>query len=297
MNLPGRYLANSHGAVDPSYPASEKPYTAMSSAVARAASRYAAFGGAQDARCVLDILDDWASAGSLLDYSVKESQQAWYVTEWTAAAASLALSVVRAESALPPEQLQRVTGWLDRVGHKDISEPAGPTSCCNNHAYWRGLMAVAIGVVAKDDALFRYGIARYLDAVEQIAADGSLPLEMARHELALHYQNFALLPLVGIAELAQRQGYDLYAQQSHSGRTIHDAVRFMLESLDDPALAKRHAGAVQDLHALKPGARNLAWMEAYRRRFPSPRFARWVPKPPFEPLLGGDSGVYWRKLQ
>jgi len=296
MKLPGRYLSGSHGAVDPAYTAAEKLYVKMWDAVSRAASRYAAFGEPEDAICVLNILDDWAGAGALLDYSAKESQQAWFVAEWSGAAAGLALSVVRSEPGLPLEQLRRVVGWLGRVAHKQISEPTGPTSCCNNHAAWRGLMAAAIGVVAKDDSLFRYGVGRYLDTLEQITADGSLPLEMARHESALHYQSFTLLPMVGIAELAQRQGYDLYARQSRSGRTIHDAVRFLLDALDDPALVERHAGVRQDLKSFKAGGRNLAWMEAYRRRFPSPRFERWLTTAPFEPLLGGASRVYWRTL-
>ncbi len=293
MKLPGRYLSASHGAVDPANVAAEKPYNTMSSAVARAASRYAAFDTPEDAACALDILDDWARAGALLDYSAKESQQAWFVVEWTAAAAGLALSMVRAEPSLPPEQLQRVIGWLDRVAHKQISEPTGPTSCCNNHAAWRGLMAASIGVVAKDDELFRYGIARYLDTLEQIAADGSLPLEMARHELALHYQNFTILPLIGIAELAHRQGYDLYARRSRSGRSVHDAVRFLLDALDDPAVVKRHASEPQDLHAFKPGRGDLAWMGPYQRRFPSPRFDLWLTTGPLEPKLGGGVRIYW----
>lgn len=296
MKLPGYYIGGSHGAVDPAYLPAKKPYNRMWDAVSRAASRYAAFGEPEDAQCVLNILDDWARAEALLDYSVKESSQAWFVAEWSGGAAGLALSVVRAEPTLPPEQLKRVIGWLNRVARKQISEPAGPTSCCNNHSDWRGLMAASIGVVAKDDELFRYGIARYLDTLEQIAADGSLPLEMARHELALHYQNFALLPLIGIAELAQRQGYDLYARQSRSGRTIHDAVRFLLDGLDDPSLLKRYASEPQDFHSLKPGSRGFSWMEAYRRRFPSPRFDRWLTAPPFEPRLGGDTRVYWSPL-
>jgi poly(beta-D-mannuronate) lyase len=190
--------------------------------------------------------------------------------------------------------LNVVTDWLVRVARKQLAEPQGPTSCCNNHAAWRGLMATAIGVVAADDTLFSRGVAGYDAQLEQIAPDGSLPLEMARQDRALHYQNYALLPLVGIAELASRQGYDLYSHRSRGGRSIHDAVGFMLAALEDPAIVARLAGAPQDLRWLQPGHRDFGWMEAYRRRFPSRAFDRHLPSAPFEPQLGGSTAVYWR---
>jgi poly(beta-D-mannuronate) lyase len=294
MRLPRYYLNVMYGPVDPTYEAAEQPYAALWSAVSLRASRYAAFGEAADARCVLDVLDDWARAGALLDYSRRESPQAWYMVEWAASASGLAFSVIRGEPSLPPERRVAVIAWLVQVATKQIGEPSDPISCCNNHAAWRGLMAAAIGVVAQDDALFDYGVHRFLRMLDQIAPDGSLPLEMIRRERALHYQNYAILPMIGIAELALRQGYDVYAARSGSGRGLQDAVRFLLAGLADPAPVAQFAGAPQELRYLRPAHRDLAWMEAYRRRFPSPSFDRHLPTAPFEPLLGGSSAVYWR---
>jgi poly(beta-D-mannuronate) lyase len=294
MRLPRYYLNVMSGPVDPTYEAAERPYAALWSAVSLRASRYAAFGKPDDARCVLDMLDDWARAGALLDYSRRESPQAWYMVEWAASASGLALSMVRGEPSLPPERRAAVIAWLVQVASKQIGEPSDPISCCNNHAAWRGLMAAAIGIVARDDALFDYGVRRFLRMLDQIAPDGSLPLEMIRRERALHYQNYAILPMVGIAELALRQGYDLYTARSGSGRGLQDAVRFLLAGLADPAPVAQFAGVPQELRYLRPGHRDLAWMEAYRRRFPSPAFDRHLPVAPFEPLLGGSSAVYWR---
>jgi len=296
MILPNYYLNLTDGPIDPRYEAAAQPYVAMWTAVSGRASRYVARGDSRDAGCVLDILEDWARAGALLDYAKDESPQAWFMVEWAAGAAGIALSVVRADPALPPDGVRRVTGWLVQVARKQIAEPTGPVTRCNNHAAWRGLMATAIGVVAADDALFRYGIERYLDLLEQIAADGSLPLEMARKDRALHYQNYAILPLVGIAEFADRQGYDLHAARSRAGRTLHDAVRFLLAGLDDPTTVERLAGTPQTLRSLRPGHGDLAWMEAYRRRFPAAAFERHLPTAPFEPLLGGSAGIYWRAI-
>jgi len=296
VRLPHYYLNLQYGPVDPRYADAERPYASMWTTATRAASRYAAFAEPADARCVFDVLEDWAKVDALLDYSAKESRQAWFVVEWAASAAGLALSVARAEPSVPAEQRIRVLAWLTRVVRKQISEPSGPISCCNNHAHWRGLMAMAAGVVTRDDELFRYGVMRFRDALDGIAADGSFPLEMDRHERALHYQNYALLPLVGIAELASRQGYDLYKEHGRASRSIHDAVRFLLAALDDQSLVRRYASEPQYLGAFRPGTGDLAWMEAYRRRFPSPRFERFLTSAPFQPLLGGETLVYWHPL-
>ena len=40
--------------------------------------------------------------------------------------------------------------WLHKVSRKQISYPGGDNTCCNNHAYWRGLHATMIGVLAND---------------------------------------------------------------------------------------------------------------------------------------------------
>ncbi len=50
-----------------------------------------------------------------------------------------------------------------------------------------------------------------------------------------HYQGFALQPLVVIAELATRQGVDLYAY-SANGHTLRDAIVFFGRAVDDPSL-------------------------------------------------------------
>ncbi len=294
MGLPHYYLNGTHGAVDPRYADAEAPYAAMWLAVSGGASRYAAFAEPAEAACVLAVLGRWADAEALLDYSGRESQQAWFMVEWAASAAGVALSVVRAEPSLPRDRLAHVIAWLARVAHKQIADPV-EVGCCNNHAAWRGLMATAIGVVARDDRLFRYGVVQYRAEISRLTADGWWPLEMWRKDRALHYHNYAILPLVGIAEFAARQGTDLYAVVGLSGRTLHDAVGFLLRALDDPAVITALAGEPQTLRSLRPGHRDLAWMEAYRRRFPSPAFDRHLPTPPFEPLLGGSTAVYWRR--
>jgi poly(beta-D-mannuronate) lyase len=70
---------------------------------------------------------------------------------------------------------------------------------------------------------------------------------MARHENAIHYQGFALQPLVTIAQFAARQGYDLYGYKAH-GRTLRDAIIFFGRAVDDAALVMPYTSDPQSIH-------------------------------------------------
>jgi poly(beta-D-mannuronate) lyase len=296
MIIPDYYLEGSHGPVNPAHATAGAPYVAMWKAVARAATRYVATGDSAEAVCLLSILGAWADAGALLNYTHEESRQAWFTVQWATAAAALALSVARGAPEVDPAQLDTVTAWLVKVaGHQLSQLPPNPgpgvTSARNNHAHWRGLMAAAVGVVADKDELFRRGLQAFVEAVANLDENGAWPLEMERHERALHYQSFALQPLILIAELAKRQQIDLYAVEPH-GRSIHDAVHFLLRAIDDPTLTTHYTPEPQDLDSLKPGSAGHAWAEFYDRRFPGKGAAVLLTAPLFNSWLGGGATVY-----
>ena len=271
MVIPPRYASGNHGPLHPDYEATVQLYRDFESNAATFANQYVAFGQPRYTQCLLSHLDRWVQAEALLDYTVSTekgaSNQAWYQAEWSASAAALALSQVVKEPSLDGEVLKRVIAWLHRVSLKQISYPGGDNTCCNNHAYWRGVHATMVGVLANDAELFRWGLGRYRLAIDQIASDGSWPLEIARHEQALHYQNYALLPLVTIAEIAAQQGIDLYGYEAH-GRSIHNAVDYLVSALAQ-ARATTSPGDKPplDLRAFAPGRGDQAWAEFYRARF------------------------------
>ncbi len=274
MVIPGRYVSGGHGPVRPDYDAAVAPYREFERRVAVLANQYLLHGQARYARCLLQQLGDWADADALTAYTVDErpgaSNQAWYQAEWSIAAAALALSQVVAEPTLDPGRLAQVIAWLQRASRKQISYPGGRSTCCNNHAYWRGLHATMVGVLANDPALYRWGLGRYALAIEHLApagTDAHWPLESARKELALHYHNFALLPLVLTAEIAAQQGLDLYAYRV-DGRDLHSAVRYLSRSWNTPA-AWPAQGLLpqQDRRAFTPGHGDQTWAAFYRARF------------------------------
>jgi poly(beta-D-mannuronate) lyase len=243
MIIPHHYLSGSSGPTNPAEHAATRVYESFEARVTAGMNQYLATGSHAESACALAQLDTWAQAHALLDYDREESSQAWYQVEWTLSAVGVSDSVLVNDATLDPAQQKRVTAWLDAAAHKDISFEK-PNDTNNNHHYWRGLAATAIGVTADDAQLFRFGLDTYKEAIADIDKNGAFPKEMARHENAIHYQGFALEPLVLIAQFASRQNVDLYAYQSH-GRTLRDAIIFFGNAAADPSLVKPYTDDAQ----------------------------------------------------
>lgn len=273
-----------------------RPLFAFEAQATGFAADYAKSGDPAYARCLVELLGQWAARGALLAFDYDGNQgQAWYAVQWSAASAGLAYSVVRAAPSLADADKRAVEAWLAAVATHQTGYPGTSVTCCNNHLYWRGLEAAIAGVVADDDRLFQYGIRAFLAALEAMRPDGSLPHETARGARALHYQNFAVLPLVFLAEVAARQGYDLYGL-AIEGRDLHLAVRFVLRALDDPAALRRYTAEAQDLGFIERRA-ELNWLEPYHRRFPSAGTARWLARlrPLSHAWTGGPATLYFAR--
>ncbi|MGD0740591.1 MAG: alginate lyase family protein, partial [Terracidiphilus sp.] len=234
INIPRHYLNGSSGPTNPAEAAATRVYSLFEERITAGMNQYVATGSHAESACALAQLDAWAQGHALLDYDRVESPQAWYQVEWTLSAAGITDSVLVNDTTLDQAQQQRVTAWLDKAAHKDISfERPGDTG--NNHHDWRALAATAIGITAGDDELLRFGIETYKESIGTIDAQGAFPREMIRHENATHYQGFALQPLVLIAEFAERQGVDLYNYKAN-GHSLRDAIIFFGRAVDDPRL-------------------------------------------------------------
>ena len=242
IDIPHHYLNGSNGPTNPAEAAATRIYGAFENRITAGMNQYVATGNHAESACALAHHDACAQATALLNYDPKESSQAWFQVEWTLSSAGTTDSVLVNDATLDPAQQARVTAWLDIAAHKLISyEKPGDG---NNHHYWRALAATSIGVTASDNALFQFGIDTYQQAISQLDNNGAFPLEMARHERAIHYQGFALQPLIVIAEFATRQGIDLYAYQSHK-RTLRDAILFYGHAIDNPSLVKPYTSETQ----------------------------------------------------
>ncbi len=247
---------------------------------------------------MLDALTAWANGGALLTYAVGRldspalvaryrSNEAWNEVAFTTASIALSFSVVRSEPTLNQAKRARVVAWLDKVASKLIDEkmPFGRPADENGMRTWRGLAAAATGVVSADDKLFRWGLSQYRNAIDQLDDDGAWPLEMDRGPAALHGQDEEIAPLVLIAELASRQGVDLYPYEKH-GRTLRTAIFFLMTSLADPAALPKRVQQPQTIDITNPEA--FDWLEFYNARFNDPELATWLIGKTFAVRLAGS---------
>ncbi len=290
QDIPRHYLNDSHGPTNPAEHAAAAPYENVQRVAALGANRYLLTGDPAEANCVIHILLPWARSHVMLDYDAKTQRQLWYECEWTIESLALSVSVVRGEPTLNPAERDEVITWLHQATQKLLAGDSGSTTSRNNHFYFRGLAATAVGVISNDNQLFQYGLATYATAIGELSPDGSFPLEMARHEMAIHYQAFAIEPLVMIAQLALRQGYNIFPlEQNH--HTLADAIAFLNRTIADPKIVKKYASEPQQLN-FTPGSSALAWLEFWNARKPSPEWAPYLTKPFFDDRLAGSTTLY-----
>jgi poly(beta-D-mannuronate) lyase len=298
-DIPSRYKSGSHGELNPEEHALSEPYYKIQDVAAWGADKYLATGDPNEAACVIQALLPWAQSRALLDYNAKDDMVVWFQSTWTVASLSLSVSIIRGEPKLNVADRDRVIAWLHDAAWKAVSETRGPNSATssNNHFFWRGLAATAAGVISGDNKLFTLGLRTYATAIGEIDDQGAFPQEMARHELALHYQSFAIEPLVMIAELAHRQGIDIYGLEEH-GRHLSDAVGFLARALTDPSIVKKYTPETQQTDPdLQPGSALLAWTELWTTRTGDTALQMLLQKPFFESRLAGCTTLFAAPVQ
>ena len=292
IEIPRRYVSGGHGEVDPRESALSQPYYKIQRLAADGANRYLIGGDHHESACVLDALERWAAAGTLHNYDAEHDSQAWDQVGWTVASLSLSVSVIEEDENLNDTELRHVILWLHHVTEKLIAQrkKSGELRANeNNLSYWRGLAATSVGILSSDDEMFTWGALQYQRAIGQLDKDGSWPLEMERKELALHYQSFALEPLVMIAELARRQGIDLYSLSVH-GRSLGDAVTFLSNAIKDPRLAEKHSGSSQKIDLEADDF--FSWLEFWNARFGPSGLEIYLNHPWFASRLSGSTTLY-----
>ena len=204
-----------------------------------------------------------------------------------------AWEVLRVDPLLSAEDRSRIEAWIDRRVAYATEPFGGPNGQTNpfNVGYTVAGLRMAWGVIRGDHAAFAEGVERVYLGLHQMRRDGSFPREVARGSCALFYQSVQTTALVYMAEVAAQQGYDLYALDVE-GKTVHDAIRFILDVVDNPSALLAYAaaepqncgwppGTPMDFNAVRRtemsgrgsqysyGKTESAWIEPYLRRFPT----------------------------
>ncbi|GGE98860.1 hypothetical protein GCM10011611_00470 [Aliidongia dinghuensis] len=245
---------------------------------------------AGDRACLTDLLGTWARADAMM--APIRGYQGYYERSWAGTDFALALLRFRPPGRTASDVPAVVTNWLVRIaaGTRDAE---AINHLHNNLVYWAGLDLAAIGTLANRPDLVDAGIARAREGVRDILQNGTLERELKRGDRALHYHNFALIPLVFTAELARARGVDLYAENNGAIRRLADLV---IKAVQNPASFAAYSATPQQLFPWTFTS-DLAWMEPYEARFHDPRLlALMAPRRPFINLrLGGNVTAAWRQ--
>lgn len=292
MIIPPHYISGGHGPINPAEALATRPYNDFERRVTAGMNQWLITASKDEAQCAQQQIDAWAQAGALLEYDPKESSQAWYQVEWTLSAIAISESVLVNEPSLDPAQVKRDIQWMNKVAHRTVDfDKAGKQT--NNHHYWRGLAAAATGVISSDNNLFDWGVGVYKQAINELDQRGALPQEMARHERAIHYQSFALQPLVSLAQFAEQQHVPLYQYRSPTGRTVIDAANFLGEALANPQIIKTYTPDEQLVDDL--GADFFSFAEFYSHHVDPANIPasilKGLSRPSFATRIGGSTTV------
>lgn len=280
-----RFYADAKGSlVDPDKAARHKAETAplavflrhVTSEADKALRRSKTADAAVAAQCALRWLAAWAKAGALL--GTMGSQQAEAERKWDFTGSALAYLKLKRFATV--EQTAAIEPWLIQLADvsRDFFNDAGHKR--NNHWYWLGLGLGATGLATGSERHWKEARSIMHDAARDIAADGTLPLELARGTRALHYHVFAAMPLVTLAELGRARGEDFYAL---GGGALDRLVDVTVRGLVAPELFDKLAGEAQE----RPVALGAGWLPLYQ----STHQRAWAGQPALKTghrWLGGD---------
>ena len=141
--------------------------------------------------------------------------------------------------------------WLQTS--KNASDEAAST---NNHGSFFDMQEAALALATGQRTLARSIVttAETQRLNVQIAADGSLPLELSRTR-SFHYSTFDLVALTRLAMIGRHVGVDLWHYSTPGGGTLSKAVDFVVPAATGqaawtyPELQFQAFAAVDDIHA------------------------------------------------
>lgn len=245
------------------------------------------------ADCVERAILPWIEADALSDL---KTQGANLSAPSRVGGIAFAYAALRAHDPTAPGNPE-IEAWLLNRARQTMAyfdEEAPPRASQNNLRAWAGLSVARIGLTLDNAELIDWAEGTVRLVACTAAPDGSLPNEMWRGKLALHYQMHAVAPLVTTAALLDGARPGLFAA---CDRAIPRIVNFTMSALEDPTLVEEITGKPQSLGGKKHPPRDfeLAWVPAYLAFNPDPELAKRVEgiKVLGNSKLGGNQRLLW----
>jgi poly(beta-D-mannuronate) lyase len=272
------------------YNAVQEQFRGVTADSIAAAEKFRSTGSKAAAECVLKILDAEADAGAMT--GTMASNQSYYVQNWTIGALAVTWLKVRGAEPGTAADRAKAIAWMAKVAGSTEEyftqrHIKGTNDGTNNHYYWAGFAVMAAGIAADDRKLFDWGVSTYNEAMSRIQPDGTLPLEMARGQRALHYHVFALAPLTMMAEMGYANGLDLYNANNGALKRLIDVTA---AGLVNNSLFTAQAKVAQDTPE-KSGLKSedVIWLVPYLSHYPDANLSRLLHSATLKPFgyLGG----------
>jgi poly(beta-D-mannuronate) lyase len=212
------------------------------------------------ADCVAHQLATWARANALTQNIEQNHEvgrhQAIMLQAWSLAGFTFAYMKLGERPHDNPDD-RDMKRWLRVLADSVMKEYSDRGSTwyrkrSSNHGLWAGLAVANAGIVLNEKAKLDFGLALLQEGLAVVAANGSLPEEMARGDRALLYQNFATMPIVALAAVAYANGRELTAAQQQA------LVRLLRFDLDTIKQARTTGGNALPKHVDKSA---LSWAD------------------------------------
>ena len=158
------------------------------------------FADSDDSDTALEWMVAWAKAGAYLGKI--DGKQAEYQRKWDLCGICLAYYKVK-DKATPAQKII-IEDWLNTYATRVINFFDPSKHKKNNQYYWVGLAALSAYIVLDKPRYFDKAVNIFLDSLNAINDDGSLPLELDRDDRALHYHCFACMPLMMMAAIREK---------------------------------------------------------------------------------------------
>lgn len=282
LTTDGFYADSKGSIVDPvkmkAYNESAGPYKELGNVTVAAADAYRTTGSRAAAQCVRQLLN--TAAKDRVFTGKMSSTQAYFVQGWTIGGLAIAYLKVRDSGVISAAEAAADVAWMKQVAQQTLDFYDGKTRFTggwqnNNHRYWAGVEIAAVGVAANDRSMLDWAIAAYRTGIALIQPDGTSPEELRRGQRALHYHLYAAAPLVFIAEFAEDNGIDLYAERDHA---LAKLIKRSTDGLLDSSYFQQKTGIKQDLPNGPPSAEAIGWAVPYVKRFPDPTISALIAK-------------------
>ncbi len=197
-----------------------------------------------------------------------------------------ALGVAEEFLPMPEDERKVLMPWLTKITENfehgmrhEGSYNDGITTArlaAHNHAVQSSNAQMSLGAFLDESERFNIGIDQWFITLDSMRGDGSLPIETRRGARALFYQGRTITGLSSLAEKAEAQGVDLWNTAPSETKTIHLAVKFLIDAIENPDLVLGYASANRSPGPSKNYKRQdvggtgstFGWIAPYMARFP-----------------------------